>query len=63
MTRAASLPDFVSGRDELAATARALLEAELPLAKPIRLMGLTLGNLEGAVESKTPGDRTQLSLF
>ena len=63
MTRAASLPDFVSGREEFAAIARALLEGLLPLPQPIRLMGLTLGNLEGAEASKPPRDEAQLSLL
>jgi DNA polymerase-4 len=63
MTRAASLPGFVSGRDEFARIARALLEAELPLAQPIRLMGLTLGNLEGAEDERPPRDTAQLSLL
>lgn len=62
MTRAASLPDYVSGQEEFAKLARALLEAELPLPQPIRLMGLTLGNLEGA-EEKAPRDEAQLSLL
>jgi DNA polymerase IV len=63
MTRATSLPNWVAGREEFAATARALLEAVLPLPQPIRLMGLTLGNLEGAEESKAPRDEAQLSLL
>jgi DNA polymerase IV len=64
MTRAASLPDYVSGKAEFAQTARKLLEAELPLTGPIRLMGLTLSGLEGA---ETPAretiDTAQLSLL
>jgi DNA polymerase-4 len=63
MTRAASLPGFVSGKDEFAQLARALLEAELPLPQPIRLMGLTLGNLEGAEDAKPARDEAQLSLL
>lgn len=63
MTRAASLPDFVGGREEFAQVARALLEAELPLPQPIRLMGLTLGNLEGADDAKPARDEAQLSLL
>ena len=63
MTRAASLNDWVSGRDEFAATARALLDAALPLPQPIRLMGLTLGNLEGAEDAKPPRDEAQLRLL
>jgi DNA polymerase-4 len=62
-TRATSLPHFVSGKDEFARVARALLEAELPLPQPIRLMGLTLGNLEGAEDDKPPRDVAQLSLL
>ncbi len=63
MTRATSLPDYVSGKAEFAALAGALLEAELPLRGPIRLMGLTLGNLEGAGDEKPPRDAAQLSLL
>lgn len=63
ITRATSLADFVSGKAEFAALARALLEAELPLPKPIRLMGLTLSALEGAEEAKPARDTAQLSLL
>lgn len=63
MTRAASVPHWVSDREEFAALARGLLAAELPLPQPIRLMGLTLGNLEGAEESKAPRDEAQLRLI
>ncbi|WP_296722225.1 DNA polymerase IV [Erythrobacter sp.] len=63
MTRATSLPHWVAGRDEFATVARALLEAELPLRGPIRLMGLTLGNLEGAEEPWQRPDTAQLSLL
>ncbi len=63
MTRAASLSDYVSGKQEFAKVARALLEAELPLPKSIRLMGLTLGNLEGAEDEKPARDEAQLSLL
>jgi DNA polymerase-4 len=63
MTRAASVPHWISGKDEFASLARGLLEAELPLRGPIRLMGLTLGNLEGAEDDKPPRDEAQLSLL
>ncbi len=63
MTRATSLPDYVSGREEFARLARTLLEAELPLRGPIRLMGLTLGNLEGAEDEKPARDEAQLRLL
>ncbi|MFM7403892.1 MAG: DNA polymerase IV [Erythrobacter sp.] len=64
MTRATSLPDYVNGKDEFARLARALLEAELPLAKPIRLMGLTLSGLEGSESEEKPArDEAQLKLL
>ncbi len=63
MTRAASLADYVSGKADFARLARALLEAALPLPKPIRLMGLTLSNLEGAEDEKRARDEAQLSLL
>ena len=63
MTRAASLPNCVSAKVEFAQVARALLEAELPLRGPIRLMGLTLGNLEGAEGEKPARDEAQLLLL
>lgn len=63
MTRAASLPGYISGKDEFAQAARALLEAELPLRGPIRLMGLTLSALEGAEDEKPPRDEAQLRLL
>ncbi|MCM0000519.1 MAG: DNA polymerase IV [Erythrobacter sp.] len=64
MTRATSQPDYVSGKVEFARLARALLEAELPLRGPIRLMGLTLSGLEGAETSAREAiDTAQLSLL
>ncbi|AUX69036.1 DNA polymerase IV [Porphyrobacter sp. HT-58-2] len=63
MTRSASLPDYVSGKAQFAALSGALLEAELPLPRPIRLMGLTLGNLEGAEDEKPVRDEAQLRLL
>ena len=63
MTRATSLPGFVSGKAEFATLARALLEAELPLRGPIRLMGLTLSGLEGAEDAKPARDEAQLRLL
>lgn len=63
ITRATSLPDYVSGREEFARLAHALLEAELPLRGPIRLMGLTLSGLEGAEDDKPARDEAQLRLL
>ena len=63
ITRSTSLPDYVSGKAQFANLSRALLEGELPLRGPIRLMGLTLGNLEGAQAEKPTRDTAQLSLL
>ncbi|MFC0205951.1 DNA polymerase IV [Novosphingobium soli] len=45
LTRARSLAHFVSGKAEFAALGHALLQEQLPLPQPIRLMGLTLSAL------------------
>jgi DNA polymerase-4 len=52
--RAKSLSRPIADRQEFAALARDLLDAQLPLPKPIRLMGLTLSALEG--EEAEEGD-------
>lgn len=46
-TRAKSLPRVIASKAEFAMLSRDLLDAQLPLPKPIRLMGLTLSALEG----------------
>ena len=53
-TRARSLPHPVSDKAEFAQLARALLDAQLPLPKPVRLMGLTLSALEGEEPEAAP---------
>ncbi|MFN2098848.1 DNA polymerase IV [Altererythrobacter sp. MF3-039] len=62
VTRAKSLPRNVADKPEFARMSRELLEELLPLPLPIRLMGLTLSNLEGA-EKAPPKDEAQLSLL
>ncbi len=63
-TRSRSLPQFVGGREEFSAIARAILDEQLPLPQPIRLMGLTLSSLEGGEPIASPGrDTAQLSLL
>lgn len=47
LTRTRSLPEPVANRATLAAAAHALLDEALPLAQPVRLVGLTLSALEG----------------
>ena len=61
-TRARSLPQPVSSKGEFARIARALLDEQLPLPMPIRLMGLTLSSLEGESDER-PRDEAQLSLL
>src|SRR5690606_33901933 len=54
VTRARSLPHPVGTKVEFARTARALLDEQLPLPLPIRLMGLTLSSLDGQKDSGPP---------
>jgi DNA polymerase IV len=63
MTRAKSLSGAVADKAEFAELARTLLDEALPLPLPIRLMGLTLSNLERAGEAERPRDEAQLSLL
>ena len=68
VSRAKSLPRNVAGKAEFAALGSMLLEELLPLPLPIRLMGLTLSNLErpGLPSGRTPEkkrDTVQLSLL
>ncbi len=65
LTRARSVAQPVAGRAEFAVIAHALLDEVLPLAQPIRLMGLTLSQLDGEEEVSAPpvGEDAQLSLL
>ncbi|MXO60138.1 DNA polymerase IV [Altererythrobacter salegens] len=63
MTRAKSLPQPVSGRAEFELVSRTILDEVLPLPMPVRLMGLTLSNLEGEEGDERPPDTAQLSLL
>ena len=64
-TRARSLPRNVADKAEFAAVAREILQDQLPLPRPIRLMGLTLSNLEreGTADEPDDGQNGQLALF
>ena len=65
LTRARSLSHPVSSRAEFAALGHALLDEVLPLAQPVRLLGLTLSHLDGEDEASPPpvGGDAQLSLL
>lgn len=62
MTRSKSVTHWIETRQEWAEIARELLEEALPLPMPIRLMGLTLSNLDHGEEEDTQ-DSAQLSLL
>jgi DNA polymerase-4 len=63
MTRAKSLSRPIEGKAEFARLGRAILDEVLPLPMPVRLMGLTLSNLEGEENEDRPPDTAQLSLL
>ncbi len=63
MTRARSLVQPVASKTEFAEVARDLLDEALPLPLPIRLMGLTLSNLDRGGVAERPADAAQLSLL
>jgi DNA polymerase-4 len=63
MSRARSLPRAIEGKSEFAGLSRAILDEILPLPMPVRLMGLTLSNLEGEEGDERPPDTAQLSLL
>ncbi|MGB7418471.1 MAG: DNA polymerase IV [Erythrobacter sp.] len=54
MTRARSVTYWVEEKDQFATLGRALLEEAMPLAMPIRLMGLTLSNLDRGAAARQP---------
>ena len=51
----------VTDRETFAHIARAILEEELPLPMPIRLMGLTLANLDSAALDEPPNSNPKLA--
>ena len=64
LTRARSLPRAVGGKAEFAKLGHQLLDDVLPLAQPVRLMGLTLSALEGERDADEGGAPDgQLSLL
>ncbi len=64
LTRARSLAHPVASRAEFASLAHGLLDEVLPLAQPVRLLGLTLSQLDGEDDAPAPvGEDAQLSLL
>lgn len=63
ITRSRSLPQPIASRQQFAVLARELLEEALPLPLPIRLLGLTLGNLENSGAREPARSDGQLSLL
>lgn len=56
ITRSKSLERYVTGKDEFGAIGRDLLAGIMPLENGVRLLGLTLGSLEGAEEERGEED-------
>ncbi len=52
VTRSKSTDHYVAGKDEFASIGRELLASIMPVENGVRLLGLTLGSLEGAEEEK-----------
>ena len=63
MTRSKSVSHWIETKQEWAQISRELLEEALPLPMPIRLMGLTLSNLDHGEEEDREKDSAQLSLL
>ena len=63
LTRARSLPHFVTEKSEFSTIGHALLEDLMPLPQPIRLMGLTLSALEQGERQVAREKDGQLSLL
>jgi nucleotidyltransferase/DNA polymerase involved in DNA repair len=51
ITRSRSVPVGVSSRSDLESLSIALLQNELPVPKPVRLLGVSLSSLQGEDES------------
>jgi DNA polymerase-4 len=47
ITRSRSVPSAVSSRDDLERLSIALLQHEVPVPKPVRLLGVSLSSLQG----------------
>jgi DNA polymerase IV len=63
LTRARSVVQPIATRDAFAKVAVALLDESLPLAQPVRLMGLTLSALEGEAPPRSDREECQLPLL
>lgn len=63
MTRSRSVTHWIESKKAFAQISRELLEEALPLPMPIRLMGLTLSNLDHGEEEEHEKDSAQLSLL
>lgn len=63
LSRSRSMPQPVADKAEFARLGHALLAEVLPLAQPIRLLGLTLSALEGGEREDAPAPDGQLSLL
>ena len=62
-SHARTLARPIGGKKEFVTVARALLDEQLPLPQPVRLMGLTLSGLDGEREALPEPAGGQLALF
>ena len=53
ITRSRSVPVAVASRDDLERLSVALLQAETPLPKPVRLLGVSLSSLQGEEQEES----------
>ena len=54
ITRSRSVPVAISNRSELERLSVALLQAEVPVPRPVRLLGISLSSLLGSDEEEEP---------
>jgi DNA polymerase-4 len=52
ITRSRSVPVAVSSRSDLERLSVALLQNEMPVPKPVRLLGVSLSSLQGEVRAE-----------
>ena len=63
LTRAHSVRNWIADKQEFCALGQSLLDDLMPLPQPVRLMGLTLSNLQSDEEKAEATDDAQLSLL
>ena len=62
ITRSKSVPVAISNRSDLERLSVALLQKEMPLPKPVRLLGVSLSSLQHARMTRNPSPRCRCDL-